>query len=403
MKIPRIISVAFGLFIAVAQVQPIHAQGGPAFPGGAQPYVNPEAFRTDLLSMLEMLEQPAYGGDTTRRAGLRTQIAQLKQRVATLNSSQMAIMAGYYDATSFSGLTAELKAHNAKMSASQLRDATALASTTTDLDPVDYGICPPEKGSDAQYVKNLMTTLLTITAAATIVADTACSTIVEVLGEGTNLPFCVIDAVVKGVDLAANKVIDIDVTFCDGNIDSTRIGAALNNTVTIDKDLLAMGVNVNTLISAATQSQNATAQVQTSVTNLQTSVGTVQTSINKVSANIDTVQTSLDNLSAALQAGQALELRLRIEENLLQNGGNAIILFQLPAAQGGYLGLVRTIVVDSLAKVQAAGATTDAASSFLLAGDGALAKNQFKLAYQNYQKAYAAAASVLNGGELVGR
>jgi hypothetical protein len=102
-----------------------------------------------------------------------------------------------------------------------------------------------------------------------------------------------------------------------------------------------------------------------------------------------------DNLDAKVstRASQAslddqadLDLRLKIEENL---GGNTpIALFELPASQGGYIQLARTIVDETITKMLAAGEKVRNAPVSLAKADTLIAAQRYKAAYEKLMAAY---------------
>jgi hypothetical protein len=88
-----------------------------------------------------------------------------------------------------------------------------------------------------------------------------------------------------------------------------------------------------------------------------------------------------------------LILRSQIEADLAQpEGATPVALYELPASQKGQLDLVRDIVTQTIARVQAAGGSTGTAVSFLNAANAFKAAGNFKSAYDNYRKAYRAAS-----------
>jgi uncharacterized coiled-coil protein SlyX len=88
-----------------------------------------------------------------------------------------------------------------------------------------------------------------------------------------------------------------------------------------------------------------------------------------------------------------LILRSQIEADLSQpDGSSPVALYLVPAAQGGYLDLVKTIVADTLVRIQAAGGTISNAQSFLNTANANKTAGNFKAAYDNYRKAYRAAS-----------
>lgn len=120
----------------------------------------------------------------------------------------------------------------------------------------------------------------------------------------------------------------------------------------------------------------------------------------RASPKLDSFGTGVGNANAKLDAltvtvndQGALDLRLKIEADLSEPGNHPIALFEVPASAGGYLGLTRSIVADTIAKLQSAGVSVGNAQSFLDAGDAAAAAHDYKGAYADYGKAYRAAAA----------
>ena len=109
-------------------------------------------------------------------------------------------------------------------------------------------------------------------------------------------------------------------------------------------------------------------------------------------------QTSLDALAATVDDQGAIALRMEIESDLSEPS-HQVALFQLPAAQDGYLELTREIVADTIANMQAAGQPVGNAVKHLGAGDQAADASDFKRAYDWYGKAYRAAAGPGGGNE----
>ncbi len=68
------------------------------------------------------------------------------------------------------------------------------------------------------------------------------------------------------------------------------------------------------------------------------------------------------------------------------------IAIRTPTANGGHLNLVQTIVTQTLASILAAGGSIGNAQSFLDRANADKAAGNFKSAYDNYRKAYKAAA-----------
>lgn len=87
-----------------------------------------------------------------------------------------------------------------------------------------------------------------------------------------------------------------------------------------------------------------------------------------------------------------LILRTQIEADLAQaDSATPVALYVTPTAQGGYLDLVRTIVAQTITRIQAAGGQTATAIALFSRADAYKAAGDFKAAYDQYRKAYRAA------------
>jgi hypothetical protein len=114
-----------------------------------------------------------------------------------------------------------------------------------------------------------------------------------------------------------------------------------------------------------------------------------------VNTKLDTITTKVDTLTNIVNANQALNLRIMIETALSQydTPTHQVALFELPSAQGGFLELVRSIVADTITKMQATGQPIGSAQTYLGYGDTAMAAHQYKLAYTRFSTAYRQAAN----------
>jgi len=121
--------------------------------------------------------------------------------------------------------------------------------------------------------------------------------------------------------------------------------------------------------------------------------GFVTTNLN-VQVSTRATQTSVDALSTKLDAMSAGLLRMEIEA-ALANGcpGNSghdyrISTYYLPEAYGGHLALVRTIVVETITREEAAGLPVYNATLYLAEGDEAAAAGNYRYAWDQYRLAY---------------
>lgn len=127
-----------------------------------------------------------------------------------------------------------------------------------------------------------------------------------------------------------------------------------------------------------------------------TNATTVNTKLDAITSSLGSAHTKLDELTITVNDQGKLALRLQIEADLSESG-DPVALFEIPAAQNGYLELAREIVADTIAKMTAAGQDVGKAAKYLAEGDAAAAAGKYKAAYSKYGKAYREAAG--QGGD----
>ena len=175
--------------------------------------------------------------------------------------------------------------------------------------------------------------------------------------------------------------------------------------------------SIDRLIAKAGNTKNAVDAMKTTVDTVKTQTDTVDTSVtalnnilNDITTRVDVVQTGLqslqtrvdvlnntevtilkkaDTLIANLNTFQDLQLRMEMEQNLDTNQGEApLAIFQLPAAFGGYLEVVKAVVTETLAKEAAVGNPSPKAMIYLTQANAAFTAGTYKTAYLLYRKAY---------------
>lgn len=173
------------------------------------------------------------------------------------------------------------------------------------------------------------------------------------------------------------------------NASSTAITTAITNaqTTIVNND------NSNKTMIVNNDNANAT----TLNTNLTTAKNAIITNDNTNTTNIVNNDNSnktmiINNATANKTELRDLLLRTQIEADLAQaDNATYVGLYVTPTANGGYLDLVRAIVVDTIAKL--AGSNTAQANSLLAQADAFKAAGNYKSAYQYYRKAYKAAVN----------
>jgi hypothetical protein len=184
------------------------------------------------------------------------------------------------------------------------------------------------------------------------------------------------------------------------NSSSTALTTAITNAQTAivnnDNSNKTMIVN-NDNANATTLNTNLTTAKTAIITNDNTNTTNI---VNNDNANKTTIINNdnanktmiINNDNANKTELRDLLLRTQIEADLAEaDNATYVGLYVTPTANGGYLDLVRTIVVDTIAKL--AGASTAQANSFLAQADAFKAAGNYKSAYQYYRKAYKSAVN----------
>lgn len=173
------------------------------------------------------------------------------------------------------------------------------------------------------------------------------------------------------------------------NASSTAITTAITNAQTAivnndnsNKTMIVTNDNAN----ATTLNTNLTTAKTAIITNDNTNTTNI---VNNDNANKTMI---INNDNANKTELRDLLLRTQIEADLAEaDNATYVGLYVTPTANGGYLDLVRTIVVDTIAKL--AGANTAQANALLAQADAFKAAGNYKSAYQYYRKAYKSAVN----------
>jgi hypothetical protein len=139
------------------------------------------------------------------------------------------------------------------------------------------------------------------------------------------------------------------------------------------------------LTASVTAAQTALSnQLTGSTTSLTASVAAAQTALsNQLTTTTNTLTNKIDTAAAAQRS---LDLRLQIEGNL--QAGGTLAMFQVPAANGGYLELVRDTVNSAITSMLAAGQTINQAQKYFNDAQTAISQARYKDAFKSLQTAY---------------
>src|SRR5262249_12300189 len=114
--------------------------------------------------------------------------------------------------------------------------------------------------------------------------DYACETIVEVLGEGTNAPFCIAAAVAKAIEVILDSLINHQ-EFCNSLLDGATAEATLNDVVDIHGDVDALDPHLTTVNN----------QINNEITAVDNHLSSVSNQISAGFTGLDTHLTNIDN------------------------------------------------------------------------------------------------------------
>jgi hypothetical protein len=371
-----------------------------------------QTFQTNVNSLVSWLQGAAVTPTQ------QSMVAQLQNVLSTMSSDEMTQLASSIDVNSFNTAVTNL------LNTTPAPRILPPSDPPANLSPPDYMGCFPGGApsyllgtvpSDPTtiYVLEQLTFILQF---AQITADDLCSSLIVALGEGTNLPACIV-AIAADLLKATSDFTKQTLMFCDSNVSSAQTQSAWQNTIVIDTDLQTVGNNLTNQLSQTnnlmnqisanlTNNSNATdvdlsnrlagidtdlanriSIVDADVINKSTAVDTdLNNHLNSVDNDILTRDTQIDN---EVSTFQTLEVRMEIESNLA--AGHTIGLFEVPSADGGYLETVRSIVNDTIGKLTAAGQTINGATKYLALGDTAYSSKQYKAAFADYLTAYTTA------------
>lgn len=172
-----------------------------------------------------------------------------------------------------------------------------------------------------------------------------------------------------------------NVTLCEGFIDGAEATASYQRLGYIHGEVGDVKAGIAGLGAGITSG------FDTVNRKLEVANGKLDTAISK--ANV--ILSKLDAQHDFLEGFRTLTVRMAIEENLTGNGNGKVSLFQLPGMFGGYLEVVRQIVLETIQGNRAAGQQVYNAQKEFDRGNDALQKGNYKTAFDQYRKAYAEA------------
>jgi hypothetical protein len=287
-------------------------------------WTSPEEFRTDYLTFIDTLSARIPESDqSTWAVELRRKIADLRRQVSTLSSPALERLEAAHYRPEFAFMLDKLTAgpntaaglgrHGVRQALGVIQPpdfSGAVAGTTCSTTPTDASTLDGEK--IGLYVdKGLQVPL-----------DYACETIVEILGEGTNAPFCVAAAIAKAVEVVLDSLIDHQ-EFCNSLLDGAKADAVLNDVVDIHGDVDALDTHLTNVNNQITTEFSA---LDTHITNVDNHIAAEFTALD---AHIVTLfgqlSTQLTNATRLLSADLKQVMKLELEPEGLRQIVPAIL------------------------------------------------------------------------------
>ncbi len=389
----------------------------------------PEQLRTDLLSFVQAYKEFASAIGMTNQSKA---FGASEQQIRDLTVEEFEVLRKLLPDTSEMNMATvklrdqveSLRASNSEGSLSQLKIIMGEQSLSPAFPTADYPSCGSTRTSEAA----IDAADIALFAAETVrdVASRGCDQVVVAAGFGGNPSLVCLT--VDAVYLTA-KIVNYGLHFCDDKISEAELAATYgrlghihedvessvandnSNTTTItgavatatatitandnaNKTAIVTNDNANTtniIANANANKGDVIVNANSNTTTITTAISNAQTTIvNNDNANKNTI---IANDNANKNELRDLILRTQIEADLAQTEGSTpVAIYFTPTANGGYLNLVRTIVAQTIANIQAAGGSAGQAQSWLTQGDAAKAAGDFKGAYTLYRKAYKFAA-----------
>ena len=203
--------------------------------------------------------------------------------------------------------------------------------------------------------------------------------------------------IASDIFLQAADVLQGQVAECDTDFTRRSVDTAVARLETVHSDMANSVANDNTNATNITGTVNtAKAFIDgNATTNKDTIVGAIgsgTTTITKAvgdgtSTIVNNDNTNKNTVVANHDASKIELIRSQIAVDL-SSAENSVLIgaFMLPAAKGGYLELVRTVLVQAITNL--AGSSTSQANSLLAQGDASVIAKDYKNAYSFYRKAY---------------
>ncbi|MFN2631942.1 MAG: hypothetical protein ABR610_00775, partial [Thermoanaerobaculia bacterium] len=183
-----------------------------------QSWTSTEEFRTEYLKFIETLAAHVPDSDqSTWAVGLREKLSDIREQVNGLSESNAEQFSKMTDRAAFRRMAEGVAAGTDRV---ENKDRAARRFRTLGaIQPPDYsgavaGTDCSTTPTDAAKLNGEKIALY-IDVGLQVPLDYACEAFVEILGEGTNLPFCIVAGIGKAAEVILSSMIDHQ-EFCNG-------------------------------------------------------------------------------------------------------------------------------------------------------------------------------------------
>lgn len=367
-----------------------------------------ENFRSDLINFVRAYQEAARFVGSKQAQNFNG----IEEQLLTIPLEQLnAIYNGSAGVKKMNSATKKLESavqQASLRSESKGRQKNEALENASGFPNADYPSCGTSRVDDA--IIDASDTALFAAEVVRDVASRGCDQVAVIAGFGANTSTACIIA--DGIYHAA-KIINYGLHYCNDKIDQAEQGATYGRLEHLHSDLETSVANDNANATSILSNDNANkVEVLTNLTTTKTEIinndnsnknaivtndnNNKNTIVNNDNANKDTIVTAIETAKTTIivnaNANKDELLRLAIAADLSEtDNATPVGVFMLPAAKGGYIELVRTIVVHAITNL--AGSSISQANSFLAQADAFKAAGDYKKAYALYRKAYKSATN----------
>jgi hypothetical protein len=294
-----------------------------------QSWSSPEEFRGEYMRLLDTLSQRVPSSDDSAWAvDVRKKISDIRQQVNGLSYPAMDQFGKLTDRQSFKRMVDGLNSGKSTLQPPPGGNRRAYAAATSRIQPLGVIVPPDDSGAVAGTTCSTSPTDagtldgekigLYVDRGLGVPLDYACETIVEILGEGTNAPFCIAAAIAKAVEVVLDSLIDHQ-EFCNGLLDGSKADAILGDIINVHGDVGALDTHLTNVNDQITSEFSA---LDTHITNVDNHIAAEFVALD---AHLVTLVNQLSNQIAQGTALLAADLKQVMKLELTPEGLRKIV------------------------------------------------------------------------------